>query len=288
MKPMARLRVSAISYLNTAPLMWNFEHGTRSRDLQQRFAVDYTIPSRCAQMLADGSADIGIIPVAAYTTIPGLRILGDVAIASNDRVRSILLVSIKPLDQIRTVALDSSSRSSAALIQILFAKHWQHDVIFTSAEPRLEEMLRNCDAALLIGDPALRVDRSRYLTWDLGEEWHSFTGKPFVFAFWAIRERAAAEQELTTIAEVFESSRDEGLKHIDEIADEWAARIGLPRQEIVHYLTEHIHYELDDENLAGMELFFRYAAELNVLPHAPELRITEHSKIHNSTRAARF
>src|SRR4051812_34039169 len=107
---MSRLRVSAISYLNTAPLMWNFEHGSRAAELRRDFSVDYTIPSHCAQMLAAGSADIGIIPVAAYTTIRGLRIVPDVAIASKGAVRSILLVSARPIDQIRSVALDTSSR----------------------------------------------------------------------------------------------------------------------------------------------------------------------------------
>src|SRR5207248_11386112 len=113
------LRVSAISYLNTAPLMWNFEHGPRSAELRNDFKIDYTIPSRCAQLLAEGSADIGIIPVAAYTTIPALRLVPDVAIASKGAVRSILLISRRPLDQTQTVALDSSSRTSAALVQAL-------------------------------------------------------------------------------------------------------------------------------------------------------------------------
>src|SRR5690348_14808568 len=132
---MSRLRVSAISYLNTAPLMWDFEHGAGSMKLRGTFEVDYTIPSRCAQMLADRSADIGIIPVAAYASIPGLRILPDVAIASKGAVRSILLVSRGPLDRIRTVALDSSSRTSAALIQILFRNYWAREAQFATAEP---------------------------------------------------------------------------------------------------------------------------------------------------------
>src|SRR6185437_9178116 len=143
---MPRLRVSAISYLNTVPLMWNFEHGSEREDLRRDFQVDYTIPSRCAQMLADGSTDIGIIPVAAYTSIANLVILPDVAIASDDAVRSILLVSQVPLENIRTVALDSSSRSSAALIQVLFAKHWKREARFVAAQPQLDTMLASSDA----------------------------------------------------------------------------------------------------------------------------------------------
>ena len=285
---MPRLRVSAISYLNTAPLMWNFEHGSQLAPLRRRFDVAYTIPSRCAEMLADGSADIGIIPVAAYASIQKLRILPDVAIVSKRFVRSILLISSKRLDQIRTVALDSSSRSSAALIQILFANHWKHEVKFAPAAPELCQMLAEHDAALLIGDPALQVDRSRYLTWDLGEEWRAFTGKPFVFAFWAIRAGAAAEEELPQVAEVFRASRDAGLKHIQEIADGWAPKLSLSRQDVVRYLSENIHYSLDDESLAGMMLFFRYAAELKILPAVPELRIASEAEIRNSAFANRF
>ncbi|MBV9145405.1 MAG: menaquinone biosynthesis protein [Acidobacteria bacterium] len=285
---MPRLRVSAISYLNTAPLMWDFEQSSGRDRLREEFDVSYTIPSRCAQMLAEEAADIGIIPVAAYATIPNLVILPDVAIASKGAVRSILLVSTKPIDEIRSVALDSSSRSSAALIQILFAKYWRQEVRYVSAEPDLIRMLSICDAALLIGDPALQVDRSRYVTWDLGEEWRAFTGKPFVFAFWAARAACADERELSDAAQVFRESRDQGLHHIAEIAAVWAPKLRLSKQEIARYLEGNIHYFLDQENLAGMQLFFRYATELGILPPVPELRIASPTQNRNSTEFARF
>lgn len=285
---MPRLRVSAISYLNTTPLLWNFEHAPPSLELCKRFEVGYTIPSRCAQMLAEGSADIGIIPVAAYTTIPGLRIIPNVAIAGKNAVRSILLVSARSLDKIRTVAVDSSSRSSAALIQVLFAKHWNREVRFAAADPNLANMLEKHDAALLIGDPALQIDRSRYHTWDLAEEWRSFTGKPFVFAFWAVRGGAVAEDELAGVGEVFNESRDAGLKHVGAIAAEWGPKLKLSPEVVVNYLSENIHYYLDEENIAGMQLFFRYAAELGVLPPAPELRLAPTLETSNSTLAIRF
>ena len=155
--------------------MWDFEHGPRAVELRREFEVDYTIPSRCAQMLAEGSADIGIIPIAAYTTIPGLRVLPDVAIASRAAVRSILLISRLPLSEIRSIALDSSSRTSAALVQVLLRMQ-NRDVAFAPAEPQLDAMLQKHDAALLIGDPALQVDRARYKTLDPAEEWRNATG----------------------------------------------------------------------------------------------------------------
>src|SRR6202167_1622146 len=183
---MKRLRISAISYLNTAPLMWDFEHGDSGTD----FDISYTLPSQCAVSLREGFADIGIIPAAAYTSVPDLVILPDVAIASRRAVRSILLVSKVPLEKIRSIALDTSSMTSVALTKILFEKWWGGGRTFSAMSPNLDEMLATNDAGLLIGDPALQVDRSRYLTLDLAEEWIRYTGKPFVFAFWAVRQES--------------------------------------------------------------------------------------------------
>ena len=283
---MSRLRVSAISYLNTAPLMWNFEHDPSMADLRRDFEIDYTIPSRCAQMLGEGSADIGIIPVAAYTTIPGLRVIPDVAIASRGAVRSILLISLRPLTEIRSVALDSSSRTSAALIQVLLRMQ-NREVTFAPAEPNLDRMLEKYDSGLLIGDPALQVDRTRYQTWDLAEEWRNLTGKPFVFAFWAIREDAAQEEELSRVADVFRESRDEGLKHIHEIANEWSPRLSISADAVRQYLTESIHYYLDRDSISGMKLFFELAASYGVLPRAPELLLVPELVFRNSTKKNR-
>ena len=280
---MPSLRVCAISYLNTVPLMWNFDHGCRAAELRRQFDVDYTVPSNCAQMLAEGSADIGIIPTAAYATIPGLRILPDVAIASKHAVRSILLISAKPIDEIRSVALDKSSRTSAALLKVLF-RIQDRDVAYFPEDPYLDIMLAKHDAALLIGDPALQVDPARYQVWDLAQEWRSLTGKPFVYAFWAARESAASEEELAQAAEAFRDSRDEGLQHVHEIARDWHVKLSLPEETLSRYLTHNIHYVLDSENLAGMQLFFRLAASYGILPAAPELRVVPELETRNSAQ----
>jgi chorismate dehydratase len=274
MKP---LRISAISYLNTAPLMWDFEHGGASA----AFDITYTVPSQCAASLAEGSADIGIIPAAAYATIPGLVILPGVAIASRKPVRSILLVSKVPLEQIGSVALDTSSLTSVALTKVLFAKWWGQGRTFTSMAPDVEKMLREHDAGLVIGDPALKIDRSRYLTYDLAEEWIRLTGKPFVFAFWAVRHAALINAPATLdLAAIFQSSRDHGLEpaNLDRIAREWAPRLGLSEAEIRSYLTESIYYDLDPECVDGLKLFYRYASECGALPSAPALRFLEVAK----------
>jgi chorismate dehydratase len=266
---MSRLKISAISYLNTAPLLWDFEHGAAGAD----FDVSYTIPSACAEALREGTADIGIIPAAAYATIPDLVIIPDVAIASRQAVRSILLISRVPVEQIRTVALDTSSMTSVALAKILFAKWLGGARAYAGMAPDLETMLAKCDAALLIGDPALQVNRTRYLTIDLAEEWIARTGKSFVFAFWAIRKQALAGHDGAAIAEVFQKSRDHGLspENLEAIAQEWAPRLGLTVEIVRVYLTHNIHYYLDPPCLEGLELYYRLAAEIGALPRAPEL-----------------
>jgi chorismate dehydratase len=266
---MRKLRISAISYLNTAPLMWDFEHG----EAGSHFEISYTIPSGCARSLAEGSGDIGIIPAAAYTQIPGLQILPDVAIASRRAVRSILLVSKVPLERARTVALDTSSMTSVALCKILL-KWLGGERQYASMEPELEKMLTSNDAALVIGDPALQIERTRYYTLDLAEEWIRITGKPFVFAFWAVRGDAVSEADPAfDLAALFRDSRDHGLEpsNLNAITREWSAKLNLSEGQVRSYLTENIHYRLDAECLDGLQTFYRYAAEIDALPAAPEL-----------------
>jgi chorismate dehydratase len=269
---MSRLLISAISYLNTAPLMWDFEQGTAGA----AFEIAYTLPSQCAAELARGAADIGIIPAAAYATIPDLSILPGVAIASRKAVRSILLVSRKPLDAINTVALDNSSLTSVALTRVLFDKFWGGGREFTSLSPNLDEMLATHDAALLIGDPALKVDRSQYHTWDLAEEWTRLTGKPFVFAFWAVT-RSAVNRSNLDLAAIFRQSRDHGLlpASLAKIIATWAPKLGLSEEAVHAYLTTNIHYYLDEPCLDGLRLFYRYANECGILPTVSGLRFAD-------------
>jgi chorismate dehydratase len=266
---MSRLRVSAISFLNTAPLMWDFDHG----DLRRDYRVDYTLPSACAEILRNGMADIGIIPAATYTTIPDLVIIPDIAIAARGPVRSILLISKVPIDQIKTVAADTSSRSSVALLQVLLRKFHKIDPEFVPMPPQLEPMLQRCDAGLLIGDPALLAKTGKHYVYDLAEEWKRNTGKPFVFAFWAIRKSALEGHDSAKIVRDFQHSRDNGLKpeNISKLAKEWSIRLGLPESEITSYLTKNIYYWLSEDCLAGLRTFYAYAAECGALPKAPPL-----------------
>jgi chorismate dehydratase len=271
---MRRLRISAISYLNTAPLMWDFEHGVAGGENKKNFDISYTLPSGCARALQTGTADVGIIPAAAYARIPGLLVLPGVAIASRRPVRSILLVSRVPVDSIRTVALDTSSMTSVALTKVLFEKWLGGGRTYTPMSPDIDAMLATHDAALVIGDPALQIDRSRFLTLDLAQEWIRQTGKPFVFAFWAVRHGALPEAASSIgLAEVFQQSRDHGLapENLDRTCRDWAPRLGLAESDVRSYLTENIYYQLDADCIQGLKLFYRYAAEIGALPAAPEL-----------------
>ena len=261
--------------------MWDFEHEGRhfpKQEMDSHFEISYTLPSGCARALAEGKADIGIIPAAAYAEIPGLLVLPEVAIASRRPVRSILLVSKVPIEQVRTVALDTSSMTSVALTKVLFEKWLGGARDYRPMEPDIEKMLAECDAGLVIGDPALQLDRSRYRSLDLAEEWIRHTGKPFVFAFWAVREAAWREADpALDLAAVFRESRDHGLEKssLDQIARQWAPRLGLNEDGIRAYLRENIHYHLDAGCLEGLRMFYELAAEIGALPAAPELRFVE-------------
>ena len=270
---MPRLRISAISFLNTAPLMWDFEHG----DAGDLFDIEYTIPSQCAAALSAGRADIGIIPAITYAEIPGLAILPSIAIAAQDYVRSILLVSKKPMEDVRTIATDTSSRTSVALTQVLFAKFFGGPREFTPHPPILQEMLKDHDAALLIGDSALQISLhdSPYHLYDLAHVWRRLTERPFVFAFWAVRLDALNQQPKgMNLIQTFQQSRDHGLQpeNIAALASEWAPRLGLTEPEVVKYLTENIDYNLHRENHAGLQLFLKYAHEVGAIQSVPDLR----------------
>jgi chorismate dehydratase len=276
---MSRLKISAISYLNTAPLLWDFDRRLTDSD----FEFSYTIPSGCADALRTGAADIGIIPAAAYATIPDLYIVPDVAIAARHQVRSILLISRRKapsvskeewLRGVRTVALDTSSMTSVALTKILFAEWMGGAREYKPMAPNLESMLSNCDAALIIGDPALQIDRSQYFTLDLAEEWVACTGKPAVFAFWAIRQQSLAGHDLVAIASAFKDSRDHGLaaENLEAIAQKWALSLSLGVETIRAYLTQNIYYYLDDPCLQALQLFYELGEKVGALPTAPPLR----------------
>jgi chorismate dehydratase len=283
-----KLRISIVQYLNTAPLVRGFTHGP----LRGKYELSFTVPSQCAEALRAGAVDVAIIPAIEYQRMDDLVALPEISIASKNEVRSLLLIAKKPIEQARRIALDRSSRSTQALVRILCAKHWQITPEFVESEPDLAAMLRDADAALLIGDPALRLairvaegverlaDGSLHCraetacvlipgathlhVYDVVEQWRRMTGLPAVLAFWAAR-RAAATPEL---AADFLTSRDFGMQHIREISAEAALELDLPPKALEAYLRHNIDFTLDEENRRGLELYFRYAAEFGLIPRA--------------------
>jgi chorismate dehydratase len=280
-----RLVIAAIDFLNPAPLMWNFEHEPRASELARRYSIISSTPAECARHLRVGTADIGLVPVAAYPSLINAAVVPRCAIASLDEVRSILLVVRHPdgVRGVKRVALDTASITSATYTRILFRKLWKNDPEFLPHVADLDTMLRVADAALLIGDPALlalenresREHRTgeRLLYIDLAHEWREWTNTAWVSAFWAVRKDALDRAGVSPaqIVRDFEDSRDGGLDHLDEIVQEWTTRIAVPPDTIKSYLFENIHYFLDDVCLDGLDLFYRYAVECGALTEAPEL-----------------
>jgi chorismate dehydratase len=285
-----KLRVSIVQYLNTAPLVYGFTHGP----LKGKYDLSFTIPSRCADDLRDGNADVAIIPAIEFQRIDNLVVLPDLAIAAKRRVRSLLIVSRKPIAEVTSIALDHSSRSTQALTRILCAEHWHITPEFHEASFTAETMLENSDAALLIGDPALRlaISLASYATlgpagesicdagkigvnaigplyvYDVVQEWRRLSGLPAVLAIWAGRREAISAEVMADFA----ASRDYGVANIPEISDAAATALGLPAPDLLMYLKDNINYTLSRENLAGLELYCCLAAKLGLIPEAKSIK----------------
>jgi len=270
-----RLRVAAIGFLNPAPLMWDFDHPPLNTVLAGRYQVDTMMPSECADRLANGTADIGLVPIAALATTPGLRILPGCTIASKGRVRSLLLVrrAAQPLEKLRSIAADSASRTTLVYARILLHRWGNPSVPFVPMTADLDAMLDRADAAILIGDPALMALEERanrfertgesLIYHDLAEEWHALMYVPFVSAVWCSACGGSLDE---SVAMDLIRSRDHGLANIDALVAEWSHRMALSEETIRSYLTSNIHYVLDEECVEGMRVFFRQSAQLGILP----------------------
>ncbi|MEP6788546.1 MAG: menaquinone biosynthesis protein [Acidobacteriota bacterium] len=246
-------RISASSYSNTAPLVWSFLYGKNHGNVE--IILD-TAPARSAQLLAQDRVDAALVPVIAYQMIDGVRLIPDVCVGARERVRSVCLVTKGgDLGDVRSVALDTSSRTSVVLTKIIFREFLGFEPVWKDAAPDIDAMLSGADGALLIGDPALRLSAlpagSAYRTFDLAELWHHHTGLGFVFAMWMTRRDSVVID--------FSSARDEGLEHIDEIIANYGTDIRLGPGEMRKYLSENISYSVDEFMRRGMELYFDLA-----------------------------
>ena len=254
------LRLAASNYSNSAPLIWSFWKGSKQAEIEY---LPDAAPAKCAEMLADGAVEIALTPVIEYQRIEDVLIVPRVCVGAREQVKSVILVTKgEDLRDAKSVALDISSKTSIALTSIIFREFFGREPKFVSHEPDVEKMLAKHDAALLIGDPALRVDRKKYRVSDVAEIWREFTGKGFVFAFWLARKTSAAEAQSID----FVGARDEGLGKIEEIIDFYLPQVTLGRDDFRRYLTENISYTLDDELLEGLQLYYRLAHKHNLIP----------------------
>jgi chorismate dehydratase len=268
----ARVRLGAVEYLNARPLV----HGL---DMNPRFDVRYDVPSECARLLHDGSIDVGLIPSIEYLRGGPYRIVPDVAIASDGPVASVALYTTKPIGEVCSIALDTSSRTSVALVRVLSARHFKIQPVFENHGPDISTMLARCDAALIIGDVALLLDHTmvrlkpdtttdaRVAKIDLGDIWKTMTGLPFVYAFWAGRPDALTSDDVVAL----QRARDAGETQPELIAREYFPD-SLERQAIgARYLRDNIKCALGAAERAGLEMFYRYAAEAGVVADAGRL-----------------
>lgn len=252
------MKISVVQYLNTAPLIWGMTHGAE----RDKFQMTFTTPAECADAVLTGRASAGIIPAIETQRLDAPQAVEGVSISSVGEVKSVILISKKPIEEVASVAADSSSRTSTALLTILLRRFYGLNPVIAPASPDPEAMLQTADAALLIGDPALVYQPGRHRVYDLAEEWKKFTGLPFVFALWA----GPAGADLGRYAADFNHSRDYGLAHVDEIAAESAPRHGLTPEAVKIYLTRNINYTLDSGHHQALELFFQFAFEERLTP----------------------
>ncbi len=207
---MSKINIGGIPFLNAKPIVFGLEAGLGLG----RFALQFHSPARCAELLGAGKIDLGLIPSIEYARIDDLRIVPGISIASRGPAASVLLFSSKPVEKIRTIAVDSRSRTSMALLQVLCAEHYGIAPEIESLEPELDPMLKRCDAALIIGDTALYCEQETKVRRDLGADWHELTGQPFIFAFWAGKARAMSRKD----TELLHLSLQQGLENLQKIS----------------------------------------------------------------------
>jgi chorismate dehydratase len=258
------LRISLVDFLNARPLTWGLLH-----DPPPAVSVSRDTPSMCADKLARGEADVGLIPSIEYQRIPGLLVVPGLGIAASSEVRSVLLVSNVSRERIRSVSLDPASRTSAVLTRILLARRYGLSPEF------LEGDEADADARLIIGDPALKTRLAGRVVLDLAAEWRAFTGRSFIFAFWAVRSDSDAHEA----ERIVRSSREVARDRFSDLVREESVESGLSEAVVEDYLRHSLHFELDRSDFGGLELFYRLAAELSLIDSVRPLEFVPHGVV---------
>src|SRR5690242_13337825 len=258
-------RLAASSYLNSAPLIWSFLYGPH------RGSVDFieAVPARCAQLLAASSVEGALVPVIEYQRIDGGSLVPNVCVGSRTEVLSVVLVSKNNrLENIRSVALDESSRTSVTLVKVIFREFLDHEPKWTTRAPNLDEMLEKNDAALIIGDPGMTFPRRGLNVWDMASLWKYHTGLGFVFAMWMVSDEATDRARLVDFA----GARDEGVANIDEIVRSYQDKIPMRVDELRNYLSQNIVFKVDESMEKGLRLYFELAFKHGLIERVKPLR----------------
>ncbi len=272
---MPKAKISIVKYLNSIPLAWGILEGPQS----ELFEPFLHTPAECADQLQQGKVDLGLIPSIEFQRIAGTKIVPGPAVACRHRVKSVLLISVVPLYKVKTVAVDNTSRTSAALARIVFDEFYQTRPDFRPAPANLADMLAQSDAAVLIGDTALQFMQENELpneikqkaflkygpepleVFDLAERWKFLTGLPFVFAFWAARQGFQDQK----VAEALRESREYGVERIPEIAKRYAETLSLKEEFLREYLTSNVHYYMDETCVESLRIFYEMAARVGAI-----------------------
>jgi chorismate dehydratase len=252
------VRIGAVGYLNARPLTWTLDRAPG------QWQVRYDLPSVCARLLYDGEVDLGLVPSIEYLRSGDYRFVPGVGIGSRGPVASVALFTRRPVGEIRHIALDTSSRTSVALIMVLCQQRFHIGPEFVPHGPDLSVMVRDYDAALLIGDPALEADPGQLgvTKIDLGEEWTSMTGLPFVYAAWTGRVGAVSPEA----ARLLRAAQEEGVASYEAIAAEYGRGDAARTHRALVYLRDNMRYGLGPDEAAGLQLFLDSAADLGLSP----------------------
>jgi chorismate dehydratase len=265
---MTPVRLGAVGYLNARPLVFGL-------DQSPRFDLRYDLPSECARLLQAGDVDLGLVPSIEYLRDDAYRIVPGMAITSRGPVTSVALYTTRPIGDVRSIVMDTSSRTSVALVRVLCARLFKIQPVIEAQQPNLDAMLASGDAALVIGDNALlwdhtaaRPGQAAIEKIDLGSAWTSMTGLPFVWAFWTGRAGAIGAEDI----EALRIARDEGVAHSDRIGREYFRDTPQHQEVGARYLRDNIKYYLGDPERAALELFYRYAVDSGVMPASRPLQ----------------
>jgi chorismate dehydratase len=252
------IRIGAVGYLNARPLTWALD-----RD-RKRWQVRYDVPSVCAALLYAGEVDLGLVPSVEYLSAPDYRIVPGIGVGSRGPVASVALYSRRPVREVERIALDTSSRTSVALIRVLCHHHFHIEPEFVAHGPDLAAMTRVADAALLIGDPAFDAEHEALglEKIDLGEEWGRMTGLPFIYAAWTGRAGAVDADDVRALQE----AQAEGVRDAEAIAAEYGRGDGRRTAKALAYLRHNVKYGIGPDEAKGLQLFLDYAADLGLAP----------------------